>query len=541
MVLDSHTRGALQQDPHRRGPAGARSLACLPRELSNALPVGSMDLSKEVAGIKLLLQDEAAGRRILEEWINTSLKATLEKHHQELKRLSLLYESKIAVLETELEKEITARKKLTQWIKDNFGPSLEAAPFKDAVRSISRPRSNSASDTPSTPTPVPVATKSPASWTLKKTPAKTRTPSKKLDQEAEDSPWSDEEPEDEAPTSARGPPSAPSSTKSVGKFAAAGVSSSSSSQVHPAMRSRVQKLAALEASVFGTDDVTDFTFPSGDATIKTNKNRMEYYLNNQKQATNSYAYPTLLDRTMLFTQKGVKVVFAPLNEVDMKRDSFNFAILTNDRVFPICTDGLIRSQILYLVLQAIKRKLGVQTGLELPHGARYGFDPYLLQDHTTDQRQQFAHFPAPKAGKEIVAFKEAFGVDKVPRFGQDSAGVHQFHFSYDKAAKKMSDSELDEIGKQRRRMREFFDLYYYGSLKATGAAGEGRTVLIAFGSAVPIVMDRLSEVNYRFDLSKVTLLALPYPTDRLKAVDTKPEDYIAAYKLYASLFTPIAE
>jgi hypothetical protein len=499
-----------------------------------------MDLAKEVASLKAQLKDESALRRILEDWINTSLKATLEKHHTEIKTLQLTYESKITALEVALEKEVAARKKLTLWVKDNLGPNLDAAPFKDAVGSFSRPRAKSNLESRET-TPSPsVSSKKPPSVTLPKPSSAVKSPrTRQHDEYGEESTSSDLH-ADEASSSAPGRTSAPSSSKTASKFAQAGVASSSSPVVNPALRSRVQKLASLEASVWGLDDVTETTFPSGDASIKSNKNRIEYYLQQQKHAANNYSSASLIEKTTLFMQKGVKVVYAPLTESDLKRDSFNFAILTSDRLFPICPDGLIRSQVMYLVLQGIKRHLGVSTGLELPHGARFGYDPFVAQDHSTDQNQQFQHIAAPKLGREVTAFQNAFGCEKVPRFGQDAAGTQQFHF--DKTTSKAPEAEKAEIAKHRKRLREYFDLYYYGSFKSsTSSKDEGRIVLVVFGSAVPIVIDRLSEVNYRFDLSKVTLLALPYPTDRLTAADTNPEDYIAAYKFYASLFTPILD
>ena len=322
------------------------------------------------------------------------------------------------------------------------------------------------------------------------------------------------------------------------------------------MKSRVQRLASLELAQWGEDEVTDSTFPPGDAVLKANKNRMEYYLHQQKQASLNYSSPTLLDRASSFVQKGGRIVFAPLHQVDVARDNFSFSILTNDRIFPTCPDGLLRSQVLYLVLQGIKRKLGVATGVELPHGARRGFDPFVLTDHATDIQSQYIHLIAPNQGKEITAFQTAFGVDKVPRFGQEMSGQHSLILP--PAGSKTAALAAQEVAKHRKRMREYFDLYYYGCFKSanstSGAApsvlsapttnyatGGGRIIFMAFGSAVPVLIDRLTEVNYRFDLSKVTLLALPFPTDRLAAQDTKAEDYINAYKQYASLFTPILE
>lgn len=514
--------------------------------------VAAMDLAKEVALLKAQLKEENDSKRILEEWINSSLKVTLEKHHAELKRISVTFESKILALEQQLEKEIATRKKLTVWVKDNLGPNLEASPFKDAVGSIiSRRHSLPTADTSSASSTASAASsRTSTGLKAKKATAKPISPRKEhshSEASAEKDYWTDES-EEFVPTRPTGL-TAPSSSAKPPRPASTEIVPSTPAHPNPVLKSRVQKLAILETNQWGEDDVTDTTFPSGDATHKTNKNRIEYYLSQQKHSTLYYGSMNLLDKTNHFLQKGAKIVFAPFSEADFKRDSFNFAILTNDRIFPICPDGLIRSQILYLVLQGIKRKLGVSTGVELPHGARSGYDPYLLQDHPTDPQQQFQHIPAPNSGREVTAFSNAFGVEKVPRFGQDAAGMQLISVPRNSKSK-VSEAEMSEIAKNRRRMREYFDLYYYGSFKSAQtstpsssakSSQESRIILMVFGSAVPIVIDRLSEVNYRFDLSKVTLLCLPYPNDRLKAADTKPEDYVNAYKNYAALFTPILE
>lgn len=147
-----------------------------------------MDYAKEITSLKALIQKEADSRRILEDWINSSLKSTLEKHQAELKRLSVTYESKILALESQLEKEIATRKKLTIWVKDNLGPNLDAEPFRDAVGTISsrRVRSSSHSEHSSSGTPklrkvLPAA---------KGTPKASPSTSESLDGYV--SPWSDE-------------------------------------------------------------------------------------------------------------------------------------------------------------------------------------------------------------------------------------------------------------------------------------------------------------------------------------------------------------
>lgn len=562
----------------------------------------AFDYHKEILALKDQLRKEIDSKRILEDWIKSSLKTTLETHQAELKRISVTYESKILSLEQRLEKEVVARKKLTQWVKDNLGPTLEALPFKEAVATISaaktrRDRSGSESASSSSTLAPNASSKKPASLKMKKSAAAGAATRKRRGstEDGDDSPWSDESDHEStyAPSSKASQAGAQRSGSHTGpskgnvagsSFSAASSSSNAHKQgaqslqsmmegtsIHgsalasaksppapnPALKSRIQKLAVLEQWQWGSDDVTNYEFPTGDAIFKTNKARMEYYLHEQKQASINYSTPMLLDRASMFVQKGGRIVFAPLLQVDMLKDSFNFAIATNDRLFPVCPDGLLRSQIMYLVLQGIKRKLGVSAGLELPHGARRGFDPFVLSDHETDIQLQYSHLAAPSSGKDLPVFQAAFGVDKAPRFGQEVCGNHPLSLPTTGKSSKHSELELNEIAKHRNRMREYFDIFFYGSFKSAGSSGTassassassasyvtggGRIIFIVFGSAVPIVIERLTEVNYRFDLTKVTILALPYSSDRLASTDSKPEDYVAAWKLYASLFTPILE
>ncbi len=74
------------------------------------------------------------------------------------------------------------------------------------------------------------------------------------------------------------------------------------------------------------------------------------------------------------------MVFAPLTDEELAKDDFKFSIKTHDRVYPVCPDGLHRSQVLYLVMKGIKRILGVKEGVYLPHGALHGYDPLVYDE-----------------------------------------------------------------------------------------------------------------------------------------------------------------
>ena len=81
-----------------------------------------------------------------------------------------------------------------------------------------------------------------------------------------------------------------------------------------------------------------------------------------------------------FQTRGGTVVFAPLTDEELAKDDFKFSIKAHDKVYPVCPDGLHRSQVLYLVMKGLKRILGVKEGVYLPHGALHGFDPLVYDD-----------------------------------------------------------------------------------------------------------------------------------------------------------------
>jgi hypothetical protein len=62
---------------------------------------------------------------------------------------------------------------------------------------------------------------------------------------------------------------------------------------------------------------------------------------------------------------------------------FKVHIRPEDFVLPACHEGMNRSQVMYLVLQGLKRGY-VLPGMErigLPHGAESGFDPYQAYEN----------------------------------------------------------------------------------------------------------------------------------------------------------------
>ena len=73
------------------------------------------------------------------------------------------------------------------------------------------------------------------------------------------------------------------------------------------------------------------------------------------------------------------MVVCPFEEEMRKKDNFHIGIRASDIIYPICPDGLYRSQVLHTALLGVKRLMGTTDGVNLPHGASNGFDPYDVE------------------------------------------------------------------------------------------------------------------------------------------------------------------
>ena len=67
----------------------------------------------------------------------------------------------------------------------------------------------------------------------------------------------------------------------------------------------------------------------------------------------------------------------------------------------------------------------------------------------------------------------------------------------------------------------------------------GRIVFAAFGSSLPVLLDRLMEVNYKEDLPNYTIIALPFGIEPFKKPSA--QNLLSTYQIYASIFRPVTE
>jgi hypothetical protein len=69
-------------------------------------------------------------------------------------------------------------------------------------------------------------------------------------------------------------------------------------------------------------------------------------------------YSALAGRVRVLAARGARVLFYPTDA----SAAWTFAIRDTDTLLPVCSDGLGASQVLFLVLSAVKRNLGIAEG-----------------------------------------------------------------------------------------------------------------------------------------------------------------------------------
>jgi hypothetical protein len=232
-------------------------------------------------------------------------------------------------------------------------------------------------------------------------------------------------------------------------------------------------------------------------------------------------YGELAGKVRHLAALGARILFHPM----AANEKWTFGVRASDRLFPICPDGMSQSQVLFHVLSGVKRWLGVAHGCEPPHGAVSGFDPYPRPKlPQSDDPNVVVSAAAAFTEEDIVAavraggyeprvtaptivaraFEHALGVPFVPRFGEPMASSLKYGLVYTRANQSVWQSIDTNIGK----MREYFDLFYYDTQKASE---QRRFVYLVFGNALPVLFERLLENNR--SLNNVWIVALPFEND----------------------------
>lgn len=103
-------------------------------------------------------------------------------------------------------------------------------------------------------------------------------------------------------------------------------------------------------------------------------------------------------------------------------NGFRVHILPGDVVIPVCHEGVNRSQVLFLALQAFKKRCGVNFTIARPHGAESGFDPYQAYKNIDGENVygylQGVMLPRGSEGEWLHDnFYNLFGTEKSKRVG----------------------------------------------------------------------------------------------------------------------------
>lgn len=191
----------------------------------------------------------------------------------------------------------------------------------------------------------------------------------------------------------------------------------------------------------------------------------------------------------------------------------NIRINSGDAVYPVCSGGWCRSQVLWAILQPYSD----QIILFPPHAARVGWDPY---NGKINRYRNYA--------QEIVSdeFSSCFGIEKALRFGFEHTS------EWNLIEKLPTDEGLKAIS-------QFYNQYYFGPDSSwQGKRGQKR-IYITFSNNTHVAIHRLNQTNG--NLKGVTVVAIDsedlitYPPIYLNTTSRS----IKAYEYFSSLLTQI--
>jgi hypothetical protein len=221
------------------------------------------------------------------------------------------------------------------------------------------------------------------------------------------------------------------------------------------------------------------------------------------------ANPQFLADMVEFVRRGGSFVCAP------DAGSWSFALRSADFVLPACHEGMNRSQVLYLVLQGLRRVYASNEPVRVavPHGAESGYDPHAAYDAaalTLDNMYEYVHgvmLPRGAPGDYLHDnFYRVFGVDKCRRPGQMTAAAMGLELNPDDDA-----PDLGKLAAHRQAQRAAMNRLYYDPeelRKYTGSGG--RIVYVGFARAPGILVHRMLEATSK-SLEGVVMVLLPFP------------------------------
>jgi hypothetical protein len=235
-----------------------------------------------------------------------------------------------------------------------------------------------------------------------------------------------------------------------------------------------------------------------------------------------------------FKSRGGKFVISPtIDQIRKEGMAFEIHLRPEDLVIPICHEGMNRSQIMFLVANALKSQGTDRYNVSFPHGAESGFDPYRgFSDLTEDNWYRYIHGiifpfnPSDISDWLTKCFYQKFGVDKSKRIGQTES--ESAKYTLNPIGTNFCDEALAKVSSDRTNQRKIMDkLLYDSDMLKTYTGVSGRVVIFTFCRATTIFLNRLLEVSGDKDLSNIFIVCLPYPDEISRAGG---EDEIYKYK-----------
>ena len=252
-------------------------------------------------------------------------------------------------------------------------------------------------------------------------------------------------------------------------------------------------------------------------------------------------YSNFEHNVQTFTKVGSKFISFPLYNDFIRHDSkqkhWFVNLKTEDFCMPFCHEGMNRSQVLYMILQTLKHKMGLNTRkklrLSVPHGAESGFDPHkAYKDLTEETLYGYIHgvmLPKEESGEWLHQnFHATFGVDKSQRIGSNGPIPEA---NLNPTDEESITRDFSRLSKDRTKQREIMDNLLYDVDKLNSYVksdnsdkSAGRILVFCFMRSAGIFLSRLLEKSGDKDLSNIHIIALPWPDDISRAGGVSDRD-----------------
>ena len=199
-------------------------------------------------------------------------------------------------------------------------------------------------------------------------------------------------------------------------------------------------------------------------------------------------------------------------------NGFRVHILPGDVVIPVCHEGVNRSQVLFLALQAFKKRCGVNFTIARPHGAESGFDPYQAYENI-DSDSVYGYLngvmlPRGSEGEWLHDnFYNLFGTEKSKRVGD--LGTPHF---LNPVETNWTSEMFAKVSAARTKQRLLMDSLLFSPTTLRNRLANvsyNKVIFFCFCRASSIVLQRILEQKQ--NCQNICIVALPWGDDIARA------------------------